>query len=207
MLAGRLEAIRTHSEALPSAPLVIEVARRERSLGGGLIAGGVALRIFLWLVPSGLVTAAMLSFWSEKDPEGLESAARHFGIGSAAATAAEESLAHGDRSAVLALLVGLVALAWFTLGTVRALVLAYALARGLVLVVVLFYFAPQPGRSRGDLRSVRDRGDDARLTLRPQPPRNGRRIPERVALEATQRSDFSLTSVWALPLTRARRRP
>ena len=79
-------------------------------------------------VPFGLVTAAVLSFWSEQDPEGLESAARNFGIGSAAAEAAAESLAEGDRSAVLALLVGLVALAWFTLGAVRALVLAYALA-------------------------------------------------------------------------------
>ena len=28
--------------------------------GGGLIAGGVAFRIFLWLVPLGLVVAALL---------------------------------------------------------------------------------------------------------------------------------------------------
>ncbi len=130
-LAERLEVLRARSETLPGAPLAIEVARRERDIGGGLIAGGVAFRIFLWLVPFGLVTAAVLSFWSEQDPEGLESAARNFGIGSAAAEAAAESLAEGDRSAWLALLVGLVALAWFTLGAVRALVLAYALAWGL----------------------------------------------------------------------------
>ncbi len=142
-LAERLEVLRARSETLPGAPLVIEVARRERDIGGGLIAGGVAFRIFLWLVPFGLVTAAVLSFWSEQDPEGLESAARNFGIGSAAAEAAAESLAEGDRSAWLALLVGLVALAWFTLGAVQALVLAYALAWGL-----------EPPRVRRPVRAI-----------------------------------------------------
>jgi hypothetical protein len=40
-----------------------------RELGGGLIADGVAFRIFLWLVPFALVAAAILSFWSEQDPD------------------------------------------------------------------------------------------------------------------------------------------
>ena len=70
----------------------------------------------------------MLSFWSEQDPDGLESAARQFGIGAAAAQAASEALQFEERSSVLVLLFGLVLLAWFTLGAVRALVLAYALA-------------------------------------------------------------------------------
>jgi hypothetical protein len=56
----------------------------ERELGRALIAGGVAFRIFLWLVPFGLVAAAVLSIWSEQDPEGLESAARDLGVGAAA---------------------------------------------------------------------------------------------------------------------------
>jgi uncharacterized BrkB/YihY/UPF0761 family membrane protein len=104
------------------------VLQSERELGGGLIAGGVAFRVFLWLVPFGLVVASVLSLWSEYDEEGLETAAREFGIGAAAAQAAAESLQHGDRNAVLALVVGLVALAWFSLGALRALVLAHALA-------------------------------------------------------------------------------
>jgi uncharacterized BrkB/YihY/UPF0761 family membrane protein len=127
-LEGRLVAIRERSEKLPGAPLVREVLQNERELGGGLIAGGVAFRIFLWLVPFGLVAAAVLSFWSEQDPDGLESAARRFGVGAAAAQAASEALQFGDRNAFFVLAFGLVLLAWFTLGAVRALVLAYALA-------------------------------------------------------------------------------
>lgn len=127
-LAERLADIRARSEKLPGAPLVREVLQNERELGGGLIAGGVAFRIFLWLVPFGLVAAAVLSFWSEQDPDGLESAARRFGVGAAAAQAASEALQAGDRNAFLVLVFGLVLLAWFTLGAVRALLLAYALA-------------------------------------------------------------------------------
>jgi uncharacterized BrkB/YihY/UPF0761 family membrane protein len=127
-LAERLAAIRVRGEQLPGAPLVREVWENERELGGGLIAGGLAFRIFLWLVPFGLVAAAVLAFWSEQDPNGIESAARRFGIGAAAAQAASEALQIGDRSALFVLLFGLVLLVWFTISAVRALILAHALA-------------------------------------------------------------------------------
>ena len=100
----------------------------ERDLGGALIAGGVAFRIFLWLVPFGLVAAAVLSFWSEQDPEGLEAAARDLGVGAAAANAATEALQANERNVALILTLGLAALTWFTFGALRALVLAYAIA-------------------------------------------------------------------------------
>jgi uncharacterized BrkB/YihY/UPF0761 family membrane protein len=127
-LAERLEAMRTRAEALPGAGLVQEVLRSERELGGGLIAGGVAFRLFLWLVPLGLVVAAVLSFWSTQDEAGFESAIENFGIGAAAAQAATEALESGDRNAAFVLVFGLVLLAWFTLGAVRALLLAHSLA-------------------------------------------------------------------------------
>jgi uncharacterized BrkB/YihY/UPF0761 family membrane protein len=126
--AERIAAARGQVETLPGAPLVREVLETERELGGGLIAGGVAFRIFLWLVPFGLVVAALLSFWGEHDPAGLERASREFGVGAASAEAAAEALQAGDRNVALVLVFGLVALGWFTLGAVRALVLAHALA-------------------------------------------------------------------------------
>lgn len=127
-LAARMTTAREHAEALPGAPIVRAAFEQERDLGGGLIAGGVAFRLFLWLVPFGLVVAATLSFWSEHDPEGLEEASRELGVGAASAEAASEALQNGDRNALIVLLIGLVLLAWFTLGALRALVLAHALA-------------------------------------------------------------------------------
>ena len=127
-MAERVAAARGRVEAMPGAPLVREVVETERDLGGGLIAGGVAFRIFLWLVPLGLVVAALLSFWVEHDDDGLEEASREFGISAAAAQAAVEALRTGDRNAGVVLVFGLVTLAWFSLGAVRALILAHALA-------------------------------------------------------------------------------
>lgn len=127
-LAARLTASRARAEALPGAPLVQEVLTRERDLGGGLIAGGVAFRLFLWLVPFGLVVAALLSFWTVHDPASIEDASRELGLGAAATEAAMEALRTGDRNVLVVLVFGLVLLVWFTIGALRALVLAHALA-------------------------------------------------------------------------------
>jgi uncharacterized BrkB/YihY/UPF0761 family membrane protein len=127
-LAERLTAARSKAEELPGGSLVVEALQSERDLGGGLIAGGVAFRLFLWLVPFGLVIASILSFWREVDPEGIEDASRELGLGAAATAAATEALHASDRNIGLVLASGLVLLAWFTIGAVRALVLAHALA-------------------------------------------------------------------------------
>jgi uncharacterized BrkB/YihY/UPF0761 family membrane protein len=127
-LGARLIAARVRAESLPGAPVVRTAVEQERELGGGLIAGGVAFRAFLWLVPFGLVLAALLSLWSEHDADGYEEVSREFGISAAAAEAAAEALEAGDRDIALVLVFGLGLLAWFTLGALRALVLAHALA-------------------------------------------------------------------------------
>jgi uncharacterized BrkB/YihY/UPF0761 family membrane protein len=127
-LAERLNELNRRSEQLPGGRLLRETLRNERELGGALLAGGVAFRLFLWLTPLGLVVAALLSLWSETDPDGLESAAKKVGIGAAAAHAATRALEYDDRSIALTLAVGLVLLTWFTLGALRALTLSYALA-------------------------------------------------------------------------------
>jgi uncharacterized BrkB/YihY/UPF0761 family membrane protein len=99
--------------------------------------------MFLWLTPFGLVVAAVLSLWSEADPDGMEKAAKEFGIGAAAAHAATRALEASDRSIGLTLVVGIVLLAWFTLGALRALILSYALAWRL-----------EPPRIRRPMRSI-----------------------------------------------------
>jgi len=127
-LAARAAAARRHAERLPGASLVREVLETERRLGGVLIEAGVAFRFFLWLVPFGLVVAAIFSFWSELDPGALESQAKRFGITAAAAHAGSRAVHNGDRGAPVLLAFGLAMLVWFSLGAIRALVLAYSLA-------------------------------------------------------------------------------
>ena len=120
--------MRTH---VPGADVVLDAAERELRSGGGLIAGGVAYRFFLWLVPLGLVLATLLGFWLELDPEGAKRSAREFGIGAAAVTEASRAVEARAENRIALLVVGLVLLAWFTLGAVRALRLASAIAWGM----------------------------------------------------------------------------
>jgi uncharacterized BrkB/YihY/UPF0761 family membrane protein len=126
--AARLAEMRGRAEEFPAGSAVLQALKSEHDAGGGLIAGGVAFRFFLWLVPFGLIAASIGSLWSEYDEAGLESAARNFGLGATAAESASEALQTGERNALILFVVGVVSLAWFTVGVLRAANIAYALA-------------------------------------------------------------------------------
>ena len=70
-------------EHLPWGDVVAEALERERIAAAGLLAGGLAYRLFFWIVPLGLVFSASIGYWVESDRVGLESAARDFGLGGA----------------------------------------------------------------------------------------------------------------------------
>jgi uncharacterized BrkB/YihY/UPF0761 family membrane protein len=113
---------------LPGADAAFGAWDRERRAAGILLAGGVAFRFFLWLVPLGLALATLVGFWGEYDPEGLEDAASEFGIGAASMETAEDALETSDGNRIALLLVAVGLTAWFSLGAVRALMIAFALA-------------------------------------------------------------------------------
>ena len=103
---------------------------RELVHGGGLLAGGLAYRLFLWILPIGLVGSQLLGFWLDTSDESVEDAAKELGLGAAAVASAESAVETSQSNRILLLLTGLVLLAWFSLGFVRALQLAYSLAWG-----------------------------------------------------------------------------
>jgi membrane protein len=115
-------------ERLPFMDFVDQALERERIAAAGLLAGGLAYRLFFWIVPLGLVAAAILSFWVEADPTGLEDAAEKYGIGGATASSATNAIASGARARWYFLVVGLTLLPWFGIGVVRAINVAHAVA-------------------------------------------------------------------------------
>ena len=50
-------------EHLPWGDVVAEALERERIAAAGLLAGGLAYRLFFWIVPLGLVFSASLGYW------------------------------------------------------------------------------------------------------------------------------------------------
>ena len=117
-------------ERVPGGEAGFQAFERELRFGGGLLAGGLAYRLFLWLLPIGLVGAELLGFWLDANDESVGDAAKEFGIGAAAVASAERAVEASQTNRILLLIGGLLLLAWFSLGFVRALQLAYSLAWG-----------------------------------------------------------------------------
>ena len=113
---------------MPGSRPVLEALERERVAGSGLLAGGVAYRFFLWLVPLGSVLAAVASFWATSDPDGVEDAARSFGLGAAAARSAQATFEDEAPSRWYLLVAGAALVVWFGMSAVRALRVAYQIA-------------------------------------------------------------------------------
>ena len=57
-------------ERVPGTTHALDALDRERVAGGSLLAGGLAYRLFFWLVPLSLVFAAVLSFSGARRPAG-----------------------------------------------------------------------------------------------------------------------------------------
>ena len=115
-------------ERVPGADVGVEAFARELRYGGGLLAGGLAYRLFLWLVPLGLVGAVVLGFLLDYKEDSVEEAAEEFGIGAAAIASAENAVEASSTNRIVLLVAGLVFLAWCSVFFVKALQLAYALA-------------------------------------------------------------------------------
>ena len=112
---------------LPGAAPVLEALERETTAGGTLIAGGLAYRLFLWLLPFSLVVAAVSSFWQEDVAAGGE----HLGLTHSAATTMNDVIKESSHGRWYFLVVGVYFLLWFGIGVVRALRLAYFVAWGI----------------------------------------------------------------------------
>ena len=119
------------SEHVPGADLVALALERERIAAAGLLAGGLAYRLFFWLVPLGLVLAALLSFWVDADRLGAADAAHDFGMSGAAVQSAMDAIADQHHARWYFLGAGIVLVVWFSIGVVRALNVAFSVAWGL----------------------------------------------------------------------------
>ena len=116
---------------VPGAYLVNVALERERIAAAGLLAGGLAYRLFFWLLPLGLVLAAIASFWVDADQRGAADAAREFGMGGAAVQSAMDAIAEQHHARWYFLAAGIVLVVWFSMGVVRALNVAFSVAWGM----------------------------------------------------------------------------
>jgi uncharacterized BrkB/YihY/UPF0761 family membrane protein len=132
---GRIESVRERAREVPirlnaarsqhsSVDACFELFERDRRLASSVLAGGIAFRLFFWLLPFALVLGGVLGFSSSGS---ADEAAQHLGLTGTAANAIAESVQAADKGRWALLLIGGGALLWTSSWSVVALRRVYAL--------------------------------------------------------------------------------
>ena len=122
LLAKRAEAERRRHASVDT---VFEMVDRDGEAGGGIIAGALAYRLFIWLLPLALVSVAGLGIASDAASESPQETARRLGI-SGLVSSSVASAAEG-RARWYALLIGIPILVYVTRSLLRALIVTHRL--------------------------------------------------------------------------------
>ncbi len=108
-----------------SVDAVYEMVDRDSEVGGGIIAGALAYRLFIWLLPLALVIVAGLGIAADANAESPEEAARSLGVEGLISSSISSAAESPKRW--YALLVGIPVLIWATRSVLRVLIGAHRL--------------------------------------------------------------------------------
>ena len=108
-----------------SVDAIFEIVDRDGEVGGGIIAGALAYRLFIWLLPLALVAVAGLGIAADAASESPEQAAGSVGLGGLVTSSIEGAAKSSTRW--YALLIGIPVLVYLTRSLLRALIGAHRL--------------------------------------------------------------------------------
>jgi len=132
-----------------------EIADRDAEVGGNIIAGALAYRFFIWLLPAALVLVAGLGLGAAAAGDSPDQAANHLGLAGLVSNSVSTAAKSANRW--YALVIGIPLLLWATRSVLRALVVSHrlvwtevrgsvpkvkprAVLRFLALIILLFAF-------------------------------------------------------------------
>jgi uncharacterized BrkB/YihY/UPF0761 family membrane protein len=111
-----------------SVDAVYAIVDRDGEIGGGIMAGSLAYRIFIWLLPFALVVVGGIGVTSQAAADSPESAAKSLGLRGLVSNSVAEAAQGSSRW--YALLIGVPVLIWATRSLLRALVVVHRLVWG-----------------------------------------------------------------------------
>lgn len=108
--------------------IAADLYERDRRFAGALLAGGLAFRIFLWLLPFALLGVTALGFVSTRLRDSAESLAHDVGMSAALAGTVAQAVRSSASGRLGLFLLALVLVLWAGRSVVRALRVVHALA-------------------------------------------------------------------------------
>ena len=101
---------------------------RMRRRGGPLLSGGLAYRLFLFLIPAALLVVAVIGAFVDLSGETPEQAAHDLGMGAALAATVAQAVSQSEANAWWLALLGLVLMLWAARSAVSALLIVSRIA-------------------------------------------------------------------------------
>jgi uncharacterized BrkB/YihY/UPF0761 family membrane protein len=123
--ARRLDELRERSMLVDAA---LEAGELDRRRAGSLLAGGIAFRVFLWLLPAALFVAAIVGLVEPSGDASPESVARNLGLAASVASTVEQATRQSDQGAAALIAIGIALMLYTSTSLVRALRVAHVLA-------------------------------------------------------------------------------
>jgi uncharacterized BrkB/YihY/UPF0761 family membrane protein len=117
-LAEQSEALRARSA---TARLAFDAYDHDRRHAGALLAGGLAYRLFLWMLPTSLMVASAVGVIANLSSEPPLQVAERAGLGVALTTAIAQAAQESGQGALLLLPLGLWLMVWTGMSVVKAL--------------------------------------------------------------------------------------
>ncbi len=114
-----------------SVDATLSAYERDRDRAGFLLAGALAYRLFLWLLPFTLVLVGGLGFLEASDHDNPSDLADRLGVVGLASQSVSEAAADAEHARFIALLIGIPALYLASLGAIKAFRAVSALAWGI----------------------------------------------------------------------------
>ncbi len=121
----RVDELRARSALVDAA---LEAGDLDRQRAGSLLAGGIAFRVFLWLLPAALFVAAVAGLVRPSGDASPDRVAQSLGLGASVASSVEQATRQSDQGAASLLAIGLALMLYTGMSLVRALRVAHVLA-------------------------------------------------------------------------------
>ena len=110
---------------------LFHLVEADRGRGGGLLSGGLAYRMFIWLLPAALMATSLLTVLAEIGGKPPSEAASSLGMGASFVATVDRAASQAGRATPILLVMGLVLMLWASRGVLKALRLVSALAWGM----------------------------------------------------------------------------
>jgi uncharacterized BrkB/YihY/UPF0761 family membrane protein len=120
-----LDELRAEHELVDAA---LEAGDLDRRRAGSLLAGGIAFRIFLWLLPASLLIAGLVGLIRPSGSAQPEHVARTLGLGASVAAIVRQATRDSQKGTAVLLPLGLGLTLYMSMSLVRALRVAHILA-------------------------------------------------------------------------------